>query len=117
MFYSDRTKNWIAFYRQTPLPRKLITISGGVSEDIENVPLAPEKVNCKLAKWNSITGLAFVDDETKLIVLDTKLPGVRLVMGIKQLWRSPRKSLDYNPSGCSWATRVFPSFCYKDKRG
>ena len=88
VFYTDQTKNWIVL-RQTPLPRKLITISGGVSEDIENVPLAPEKVNCKLAKQNSITGLAFVDDETKLIVLDTKLPSVRLVMGIKQLWRSP----------------------------
>ena len=93
VFYTDQTKNWIAFYRQVPLPCKLITISGGVSEDIENVPLAPEKVNCKLAKWNSITGLAFVDDETKLILLNTELPSVRLVMGIKQLWRSPHKSL------------------------
>ena len=62
VFYTDQTKNWIAFYRQTPLPRTLITISGGVSEDIENVPPAPDKVNCKLAEWNSITGLAFVDD-------------------------------------------------------
>ena len=82
----DQAKNWIAFYCQTPLPCKLITISGGLSEDIEKVPLAPEKVNCKLAKWNSVTGLAFVDDETKLIVFDTKLTCVRLVMGIKQLW-------------------------------
>ena len=115
VFYTDQTKNWIAFYRQTPLPRKLITISGGVSEDTENVPLALEKVNCKLAKWNSVTGLAFVDDETKLIVLDTKLLSVSL--GDQAALEITSLILGFYPSECSWATRVFPSICYKDKRG
>ena len=115
VFYTDQTKNWIAFYRQTPLPRKLIAISGGVSEDIENVPLAPKKVNCKLAKWNSITGLAFVDDETKLIVLDTKLPSVRLVMGIKQLWRSPHKSLDITRLDIHGQPESFHPFAIKTR--
>ena len=82
VFYTNQTKNWIAFYRQTPLPRKLITISGGVSEDIKNVPLAREKVNCKLAKWNSIAGLAFViyTQHTSIVTdVDEHVPDVHFV--------------------------------------
>ena len=117
MLHTDQTKNWIAFYCQTPLPRKLITISGGVSEDNENVPLAPEKVNCKLAKWNSITGLAFVDDETKLIALDTKLPSVRLVMGIKQLRQSPHKSSDITRLDVHGQPESFHPFAIRTRGG
>ena len=62
-------------------------VSGGEGEgDDDNVPLAPQKVSCKSAKWKTIAGLAFTDSETKIIVVDTKLPSVRLISGIKQLW-------------------------------
>ena len=51
-------------------------------------------MSCKPAKWKTIAGLAFIDTETKLIAVDTKLPSVRVISGIKQLWRSPDETLD-----------------------
>ena len=86
-FYTDESKNTVSFYRQTPLPRNIHIVSGGESEgDDDNAPLAPQKVSCKSAKRKTIAGLAFIDSETKLIVVDTKLPSVRVMSGIKQLW-------------------------------
>ena len=70
VFYTDESKNTVSFYRQTPLPRKIHIVSGGEGEgDDDNVPLAPQKVSCKSAKWKTIAGLAFIDSETKIIVV------------------------------------------------
>ena len=56
VFYTDESKNWIVFYRQLFL--KLFILSGGSFEDDENIPLAPETIDCKLSRccWSSING-------------------------------------------------------------
>ena len=56
-FYTDESKNTASFYHQTLLPCKTHIVSGGESEgDDDNVPLAPQKVSCKSAKWKTIAG-------------------------------------------------------------
>ena len=43
-------------------PRKIDFVSGAESEGHDdNVPLAPQKVSSKSAKWKTIAGLAFID--------------------------------------------------------
>ena len=116
VFYTDESKNTVSFYRQTPLPRKIHIVSGGEGEgDDDNVPLAPQKVSCKSAKWKTIASLAFIDSQTKIIVVDTKLPSVRLISGIKQLWRSPNKNLDRCRLEIQGQPRVFHPFAVKTK--
>ena len=116
VFYTDESKNTVSFYRQTPLSRKIHIVSGEESEgNDDNVPLAPQKVSCKCAKWKTIAGLAFIDSETKLTVVDTKLPSVRLISGIKQLWRSLNKSLDICRLVIHGQPNVFHPFAVKTK--
>ena len=99
-----------------PLPRNIHIVSGGESEgDDDNVPLAPQKVSCKSAKWKTIAGLAFIDSETKLIVVDTKLPSVRVMSEIKQPWWSPDKSLDICRLDIHGHPNVFHPFAVKTK--
>ena len=72
-------------------------------------------MSCKSAKWKTIAGLTFIDSETKIIVVDTKLPSVRLISGIKQLWRSPNKNLDICRLEIQGQPRVFHPFAVKTK--
>ena len=72
-------------------------------------------MSCKSAKWKTIAGLVFIDSETKLIVVDTKLLSVRLISGIKQLWRSPNESLDICRLVFHGQPNVFHPFAVKKK--
>ena len=48
----------------------------------------------KVANWGSVAGLALTNNDTKRLVSDPKLASIKLISNIKQLWRSPHKTLD-----------------------
>ena len=54
-------KQQLFYYGQTPIPRKLVYLAAGKTEEVEdNTPCAPETMSSKKIKWNSISGLTIV---------------------------------------------------------
>ena len=72
-------------------------------------------MSCKFPNWKTIAGVAFIDSQTKLTVVDTKLPSVRLISGIKQLGRSPNKSFNICRLHIHGQPNVFHPFAVKTK--
>ena len=102
VFYSDDNKPGIFFYRQTPIKRKIYTISCGCLADEENDPVAHSEIKAKEARWKSIGGLALMNtfnpekQSTKLddllLVADTSLQTIRCIPKVSCLRKSPRET-------------------------
>ena len=102
IFYSDDNKPGIFFYRQTPIQRKIYTISSGCLADEENDLVAHSEIKAKEARWKSIGGLALMNtfnpekQSTKfddvLLVADTSLQTIRCIPKVSCLWKSPRET-------------------------
>ena len=95
MCFTDDSQQSLSCYRQTPLPRKLISISKGSSQINDQavpddaVPFAPEWVPPDKARCLSISGLALTNDEKHLLVCDSKLGTIRIVKEVGKIAHHP----------------------------
>ena len=95
MYFTDDSQQTLSSYRQTPLPRRLISIAKGnvffndqgVPED--SVPFAPQSIPSDKGRWLSIAGLALTNDENYLLVCDSKLGAIRVVKNVYRIAHHP----------------------------
>ena len=100
--YHDHSKADLHYSRQTPIQRKVYTMSCGFLTDGEENQLSDSEMEAKNAKWKSIGRLALMngyDPEKKstkfdnlLLVADTALQCIKYAPNISCLWRSPRET-------------------------
>ena len=102
VFYHDDNKGGLPYYRQTPIQRKVHTISCGFLTDGEEDQLSNSEMEAKDAEFKSTAGLAQMNvydpekQSTKfdniLLVADTALQCIKYVPNISCLWRSTRET-------------------------
>ena len=95
VYFTDDNSRSLVCYRQNPHPRKLIFLSQGRLDctDDDDVPFSPDATDLKNAKWQMISGVAIIDDDTILLVSDSKLGKIRIVKQVDKLLQNPRKVL------------------------
>ena len=95
VFFTDDNSASLVCYRQNPLPRKLIFLSSGSLDHADNdeVPFSPETTELKKAKWQMISGLTLIDDDTNLLVTDFKLGRVRIISKVDKILQNPKARL------------------------
>ena len=75
---TDDSQQSLSCYRQTLLPRKLISLSKGTLEvngqgsPDDEVPFTSKSVSSDKARWLSISGLALTNDDNDLLVCDSE---------------------------------------------
>ena len=69
---TDDSQQSLSCYRQTLLPRKLISLSKGTLEVNDEVPFTSKSVSSDKARWLSISGLALTNDDNDLLVCDSE---------------------------------------------
>ena len=95
VYFTDDSQQTLSSYRQTPLPRRLISIAKGnvffndqgVPED--SVPFAPQSIPSDKGRCVSIAGLALTNDENYLLVCDSKLGTIRVVKNVYRIAHHP----------------------------
>ena len=63
------------------------------ADDEDNVPVAPEVIRCNLAIWKEIAEITLIEEEHRLIVIDSGLRSIRVIVNVHRLWRQPRAGL------------------------
>ena len=102
-------KAGLHYYRQTPIQRKVYTVSCGFLKHSEEDRVSDSQIEDKDAKWKSIARLALMNvydpekQSTKfddLLVADTALQFIKCVTNISCLWRSPRETSPTQALSC-----------------
>ena len=104
VFCTDDYNQQLFYYRQTPIPRKVVLLTSGKTEEIEDITSnGPKTVSSKKVKWSSISGLTIVpyDEDVNrthcrkeaLLVADRDLHSLRVFKGINTLWRMPKDDI------------------------
>ena len=101
VFYTVENKAGLHYYQQTPVQRKIYTVSCGFLKHDEKDQVCDSEMESKNAKWKSIAGLALMNvydpekQSTKFgdifLVAGTALQGIKCVPNISCLW-SPRET-------------------------
>ena len=110
-FLYDDNKAGLHYHRQTPIERKVFTMSCGFLKDGEEDQVSDSEMEAKDAEWKSIAGLSLMNvydlekQSTKfddlLLVADTVSQCINCVSNISCLWRSPRETFSiYKLSLC-----------------
>ena len=61
VFCTDDYNQQLFYYRQMPIPRRVVFLTSGKTEEVEDItPNAPKTVSSKKVKWSSISGLTIV---------------------------------------------------------
>ena len=102
VFYTDDNKAGLHYYRQTPVQRKVYTVSCGFLKHDEKDQISDSGMEAKDAEWKSIAGSALMNvydpekQSTKFgdlrLVADTALQCIKCVPNISCSWRSPRET-------------------------
>ena len=95
VYFTDDSQQSLSCYRQTPLPRQLISIAKGnvffndqgAPED--SVPFEPQSIPSDKGRWLSIAGLAITKNENYLLVCDSKLGTIRFVKNVYWIAHHP----------------------------
>ena len=101
---TDDYNQQLFYYRQTPIPRRVVFLTSGKTEEVEDItPNAPKTVSSKKVKWSSISGLTIVpyDEDVNrthrrkeaLLVADQDLHCLRVFKGINTLWRMAKDDI------------------------
>ena len=96
VFCTDDYNQQLFYYRQTPIPRRVVFLTSGKTEEVEDItPNAPKTVSSKKVKWSSISGLTIVpcDEDVNrthrrkeaLLVADQDLHCLGVFKGINTL--------------------------------
>ena len=85
VYFTDDSQQLLSCYRQTPLPRKLISIAKGN----DSVPFSPQSIPSDKGRWLSIAGLALTNDENYLLVCDSKLGTIKVVKNVYRIAHHP----------------------------
>ena len=91
VYFTDDSQQSLSCYRQTPLPRKLISIAKGSvpfndqGSPEDAVPFAPQSIPSDKGRWLSIAGVALTNDENHLLVGDSKLGSIRIVETVSRI--------------------------------
>ena len=61
VFCTEDYNQQLFYYRQTPVPRRVVFLTSGKTEEVEDItPNALKTVSSKKVKWSSISGLTIV---------------------------------------------------------
>ena len=113
--FTDDNSRSLVCYRLNPHPRKLIFLSQGRLDctDDDDVPFSPVTTDLKNAKWQMISGIALIDDDTTSLVSDSKLGKIRIIKQVDKLLQNPTKVLQVSNMNLAGLPNHFHPFAIR----
>ena len=115
VYFTDDNSRSLVCYHQNPHSRKLIFLFQGRLDctDDDDVPFSPDTTDLKNAKWQMISGVALIDDDTALLISDSKLGKIRIVKQVDKLLQNPRKVLQVSNMNVAGLPNHFHPFAIR----
>ena len=114
VYFTDDNSRSLVCYCQNPHPRKLIFLSQGRLDCTDDdISFLPDTTDLKNVKWQMISGVALIDDDTTLLVSDSKLGKIRIVKQVDKLLQNSRKVLQVSNMNLAGLPNHFHPFAIR----